>query len=218
MTFLSQGLIGWLEFNIWVYTYMHRSFSVSLCLVIFSLHPCAVVWHQTVTCNFYKSEKLLEGKYLCEDEKQGGVWEKEREKRAYNIEKKVSVREKAWVCEKKCVVCDSTSLYFCGEPQGGDFSLSLSQLSEIEGEKARRMCKDVEKGLEMILFPPPPFSLALSLLSQVWNFKKRTHSSQPTLQSEHSPCQNVIRCKILPQICPFPSLPHFLTWHGEDTL
>lgn len=98
------------------------------------------------------------------------MFERKREKREHKTLKRKYLCVKKPECEKKkCVVCDSTSLYFCGEPQGGDFSLSLSQLSEIEGERARRMCKDVEKGLEMILFPPPPFSLALSLslLSQV---------------------------------------------------
>lgn len=97
---------------------------------------------------------------------------------------------------KMCGLCQYMSLYFCGEPQGGDFSLSPRWLSEIEErERAQRMCKDVEKGLEMILFPPP---LPLSLLSQVWNFKKAP-------QSEHTPCQNVLRCKIVPQIFPVPS-------------
>jgi len=57
-------------------------------------------------------------------------------------------------------------------------------------------------------------SLSLSPHHRCETSKKGPRSSQTTPQSEHSPCQNVVRCKTLPQTVPFPSLPHFLTWHG----
>ncbi len=111
---------------------------------------------------------VLEGKYLCEDEKQGEKrCLRKRKRKESTIHwkegicawKRLSVRKK-----KVCGVWQYISLYFLWRTTGGRFlSLSLSQLSEIEGERARRMCKDVEKGLEMILFPPPPLSLSLFL-------------------------------------------------------
>ncbi len=119
------------------------------------------------------------------------MFERKKEKREHNTLKRV------YLCMKKSVRCVTVHIFvFLWRTTGGRFlSLSLNQLSEIEGEMARRMCKDVEKGLEMIISPPPSLSLSLFIFLFVslsyhrceTSKKKRPHSSQPTLQIEHSP-------------------------------
>lgn len=157
---------------------------------------------------------MLEGKYLCEDEKQG-------EKRCLRERKRKesTIHWKEGICawKKKCAMCDSTYLCIFVENHRGEISLSQSESTvrnrRRDGEENVQRCWE-GPGDDYI---PPTFSLSLSLslsfslfLSPItWvKLQKWPHSSQPTLQIEHSPCQNVIRCKILAQIFPFPSLPH----------
>ncbi len=135
---------------------------------------------------------VLEGKYLCEDEKQG-------EKRCLRERKRKesTIRWKECICawKKVCGVWQYISLYFCGEPQGGDFSLSVWINCQKSKERWRGECAKMLRRAWRWLYPPHllslsfslSFSLSLSPITGVKLQKKRPHSSQPTLQIEHSP-------------------------------
>lgn len=147
MIFLSRGTIGWLEHIIWVYTCMHHSFSVSLCLVIFSLHPCAVMWHQTVTCNFLQVKNcclcVLEGKYLCEDEKQWGkgcLRERERKESIKHWKESICAWKKPECEKKKSVWCVTVHLCIFVENHRGEISLSVWVNCQKSKERERGEC------------------------------------------------------------------------------